>query len=178
MRSGCSMDCGAPTSYSGSIDELDFNGWKVSDLYQKYAGRLQGLLCGRFGLPSDAAEDAIHDIFVSLLTSRPRDPARWLIGAAYNQGRSYWRRARRLDTSAIDPPLIEPQSDISASILADEVLARLPTLSSAILRERFLEGFSAREIAARRSISERYAHKLIRTSLSEARDVSESVGCQ
>lgn len=142
----------------------------VGALYQEYYPLLAKIALGRFSLPREEVENAIHDVFVSFLrTSGSVDnPRAWLVGGICNACRDYWRAIgnRRLETL----PVAEATSAaFDRNILCDQVLARLPESSRAILALHYVQGLTAGEIAQELNTSLAYAEQLIHRSLKRAR---------
>lgn len=146
----------------------------VAALYRNYSGRLRGLMEHRFGIPESEVEGLLHDVFASLLksTTPVHDAEKWLIGAACNRSRLYWR-----DTAGHQ--LIPLGDDVSArpqiedGLVLDQILDQLPDRAGEVLRLRYLVGLSGREIARHYGMSVEYAYVLIHRSLEQARALAQ-----
>lgn len=154
------------------------------EIYEEHYQFLLALALKKYDVPQDDAAPLVHDVFVNFLASRrPVVEARaYLVIGVCRACSDYWRRRRREVT----------QSDgyfdrVSCGGIEDEVVVRL-TVQAALLQLRskcrkilrlyYLEGHSAREVAARVGTTRRYAEKLIMTCLGKLRliyrDLSET----
>lgn len=141
---------------------------RIAVLYRDLGGVLSALMRGRFGIPEEDAENLLHDIFTSLIRCGAvvEDAEKWLIGAACNASRFYWRKQR--EESAV-PDQLWVESGAEQEVALDQILDRLPERAREVLRLKYLEGLSGNEIAERYGTSPEYAHVLIHRSLEKAR---------
>ncbi len=125
----------------------------------------------RFGVPAEDTESLLHDIFTSLLRRGVMlgDEEKWLVGAACNASRWYWRSQWKTD--ALDDEMQTFQHGES-EIAVDQILDRMPDRARDILRMRYLEGMSGHEIAEVYGTSLEYTHILIHRSLEKARAIA------
>lgn len=110
----------------------------------------------RFRIPPADAEDLIQDAVVLLLRrSEPVErPERWLPKVVAHLCLHYWRARRRRPVESLDVhPEPAGHADGEGRALArhdlDRALATLPLRARRLLLLRHVEGFSARETAAR-----------------------------
>jgi RNA polymerase sigma factor (sigma-70 family) len=138
------------------------------DFYLAYQRLLLGIAVDKFGVPPEDAEDILHDVFLAFLRCKApaRDPRRWLIGAMCHASRYYWRRAARV------APLEEASEPVAAAleapVIARELLARLRPRDGRVLRRRYIEGWSFREIAEAERITEKRAERVVKQALRRA----------
>jgi RNA polymerase sigma-70 factor (ECF subfamily) len=142
---------------------------------------LVSLAVRKFQVPTVDAEALAHEVFLSYLrhAGEVRDLHHWLIGAICNASRYYWRKHGRnieqLDTDiAAERP--DPRSrnvlfDLPDSIALDEVLERMPPRWAQILRLRYLDGYSIKEIAEQQGVTSKYMQKLVGKCLHRAQEI-------
>lgn len=139
----------------------------AAKLYLEYYVLLARIATGRFGLSPDEAENAIQDVFLTLLRTPAvvRNPRAWLVAAICNSCRDHWR-SRPVGESADPEPFLQ---QVERTILSKQVLSRLPRSSQRVLTMHYIEGLTAAEIAKRLQTSLRYAEQLIHRGLYRAR---------
>src|SRR5216684_1513537 len=127
-------------------------------LYQRYVRMVHGILLAR--VPSAAAEDLVHDVFLQALPKLAalRDVSRfgpWLAAIARNRATDFHRRAKP-DCSLDDqaqvaeaPENPEREIAIEDSITLLNAVRGLPDVYREPLILRFVEGMTGPEIAAR-----------------------------
>jgi RNA polymerase sigma-70 factor (ECF subfamily) len=155
------------------IDELDF-----ARLYEENFGLLVAIAMRKFQVPEVDAEALAHEVFFSYLKrkSEIRDLHPWLIGAICHASRYFWRqngrRTEQLDQSwaalRADPASAEILDVLPAQLAAREILEALPSRYQEILRLRYYEGYSIREIADYLGVTAKYAQKLVTKCLRRA----------
>ena len=144
---------------------------RVAVLYREFGSVLCGIMQKRFGVPPEDSESLLHDIFTSLMRRgiTPGDEEKWLIGAACNASRCYWRLQKEAEILPDDLQTVQTsESDIALA----QILERIPGRARDILRMKYLEGMSGNEIAERYGTSLEYTHLLIHRSLEKARAVA------
>jgi RNA polymerase sigma-70 factor, ECF subfamily len=139
-------------------------------LYQRYVRMVHGILLAR--VPSAAAEDLVHDVFLQALPKLPalRDVSRfgpWLAAIARNRATDFHRRAKpdySLDeqTGAAEAPE-DPEREIGIEdgIALLNAVRELPDVYREPLILRFVEGMTGPEIAARTGLT----HGSVRVNL-------------
>ena len=159
-----------------SVDENVF-----ARIYEENCGLLVSLAVRKFQVPTVDAEALAHEVFLSYLrhAGEVRDLHHWLIGAICNASRYYWgkhgRNVEQLDTDiAAERP--DPRSrnvlfDLPDSIALDEVLERMPPRWAQILRLRYLDGYSIKEIAEQQGVTSKYMQKLVGKCLHRAQEI-------
>ena len=142
----------------------------VSVLYGEYAPFLRNVIRRKFRVPADDVEGIVQDIFEGYLRSHDRvqDPKRWLLGAACNASRYYWRQHRPEEQLPKSIGRCEAEK-LQALLTVNSVLRRLGAECRELLEEHYLAGFSASEIASRRSTTTGYAQQLLHKCLKTAR---------
>lgn len=144
----------------------------VAVLYREFGAALCGLMQNRFGVPEEDAENLLHDIFETLLRSQSAvaNEKKWLVGAACNASRYYWRQQKEQVDVAEETTI---GSKVDVDVTLEQILGRLPERASEVLRLKYLEGLSGDEIAERYGTSVEYTHVLIHRSLRKARALAE-----
>jgi RNA polymerase sigma-70 factor, ECF subfamily len=148
------MARGLRSGESGAFEQL----WREhSRSVRAYAFRVVG--------DAGAAEDVCQQVFAELWERRAAyDPERgsvqaWIMTVARTRTIDYLRRRR---PEPRDPAVVDAEQEASQDsggaeaiverIAADELLLRIPTEEAGLLRMRFYDGLSQREIAARTQI--------------------------
>jgi RNA polymerase sigma factor (sigma-70 family) len=155
-------DCG--------IDELQFG-----ELYEDNVGLLVAIARRKFQVPDVEAEALAHEVFLSYLKRKNeiRDLNPWMIGAICHACRYFWRqnsrRTEQLDQALAvlrpDPASLGILDVMPAQLAAREVLELLPPRYQEILRLRYFEGYSIRELADHLGVTAKYTQKLVFKSL-------------
>jgi RNA polymerase sigma factor (sigma-70 family) len=150
-------------------------------VYQENCGLLVSLAVRKFQVPAVDAEALAHEVFLSYLrhADEIRDLHHWLVGAICNASRYYWRKHGRnieqLDTEVAaeraDPHLKDVLTDLPNRIAIEEVLDAMPPRWAHILRQRFFEGYSIKEIAEQQSVTSKYMQKLVAKCLQRAQEI-------
>jgi RNA polymerase sigma factor (sigma-70 family) len=138
---------------------------------------LVGTAVSRYGIAEPDAETLVHDVFLSyiLKSEEIRDVRAWLVGAICNASKYFLRREAR--AVALPPDIMEepdPQS-LNRDRLPDALAARqcfacLTPRCQLALRLRYIEGYSAPEIATELQTTAKYAQKLVGRCLQQAYD--------
>jgi RNA polymerase sigma factor (sigma-70 family) len=138
---------------------------------------LVGTAVSRFGIAEPDAETLVHDVFLSyiLQSEEIRDVRAWLVGAICNASRYFLRREAR--AVGLPPDIMEepdPKS-LNRDRLPDALAARqcfacLTPRCQLALRLRYIEGYSAPEIANELETTPKYAQKLVARCLQQAYD--------
>ena len=121
---------------------------QISRLVAEYSPMLLRLACTRLRDAADA-EDAVQEVFLRLLTTRPvfRDAEHekaWLIRTTLHRAADLQKAAAKRNVpleEAVQAAVPEPES-----ALLDEVRS-LPEKYSAVIHLHYYEGYSIREIA-------------------------------
>jgi RNA polymerase sigma-70 factor (ECF subfamily) len=158
------------------IDETVF-----ARIYEEHCGLLVSLAVRKFQVPAVDAEALAHEVFLSYLrhADEVRDLRHWLIGAICNASRYYWRKYGRnieqLDTDTAaerpDPQLQDVLTDLPNHIAVAEVLEAMPPRWAHILRLRYFEGYSIKEIAEHLGVTSKYTQKLVAKCLHRAEEI-------
>ncbi len=136
-----------------------------------------GTAVSRYGIAEPDAETLVHDVFLSyiLKSEEIRDVRAWLVGAICNASKYFLRREAR--AVGLPPDIMEepdPQS-LNRDRLPDALAARqcfacLTPRCQLALRLRYIEGYSAPEIATELQTTAKYAQKLVARCLQQAYD--------
>jgi RNA polymerase sigma factor (sigma-70 family) len=141
------------------------------DLMRFVAGR-------KFNVPSDDVRPLIHEVFVAYIQyrDRVRDDRAWLVAATCNACRDYWQARGRRDAGFAEGGIertAEP-ADLARRMDLCSVLSDLRPRDREVLRLRFVEGYTPRELAARLATTVPYAKKLVHKSVARARRLVEA----
>jgi len=134
---------------------------------------VRGLL-GRTGREADVVQEA----FLELCRASRKDVepklAPWLFTVARRRALDHLRKERRMTVLTTDPPSVArsaadllEQQDSTESVMAR--LGRLPAPQQEVVRLKFLEQFSYREIAGVTGLSESHVGVLIHTAIQSLR---------
>jgi RNA polymerase sigma factor (sigma-70 family) len=148
------------------VDDPDF-----VEIYSDNLRLLVAIAVRKFHVPEVDAEALAHEVFLSYLKrgDEVRDLHAWLIGAICHASRYYWRqrgnRTEQLDpmTAVLrpDPASAGIVDDLPTQLAVREILDLLPPRSQEILRLRYFEGYSIREIADYLGVTAKYTQKLV-----------------
>jgi len=150
----------------------------IEAAYNAHYSVLEYVVVQRFRIPDADVRPLIHDVFVSYIRNRPRirDPRAWLLGAAFNSSRQYWRgRGREEDLSwplTVDG-IAAVADDVATRVDVSTVLRRLPKRCREVLRLRFYEEFSSEELARHFQTTVGYARKMVHRCVLNARAMFE-----
>jgi RNA polymerase sigma factor (sigma-70 family) len=150
-------------------------------LYEQNLDFLVAVATRKFQVSAVDAEALAHEVFLSYLKRKGeiREVHKWLIGAICHASRYYWRKHGRnvdqldADIAAARPdPLSENIRDaLPMRIAAGEVLDGLPPRYQHILRLRYFEGYSIKEIADHLGVTSKYTQKLVTKCLRRAEEL-------
>lgn len=151
----------------------------VAAVYHAYREFLVTLVCQKFHVPDDDALGLIHEVFLSFLRCRHEieNQRAWLVAAACNAARGYWRQRRDDDDPATPLESIGYAGDAEVLVRVAQVLRRLPERSRRVLELHYLEGHSTREIATILNTTQGFAEKLVHESLVRARAAAGEEEC-
>jgi RNA polymerase sigma-70 factor (ECF subfamily) len=162
-----------PPAPRREIDEGEF-----VRLYEQNYDFLVGVASRKFQVPVVDAEALAHEVFLSYLKRQGeiREVHKWLIGAICHASRYYWRKHGRnieqLDTELAaarpDPESTSIRDLLPLRIAAGEVLDGLPPRYQEILRLRYFDGLSIKEIADHLGVTSKYTQKLVTKCLRRA----------
>lgn len=131
----------------------------------------------RHHCPSGAADDALQDTFLALLTrpvkTRPRSLRAWLIAVLLNFCRLAHRRGRRFVDVVTDEAVSLPLEElVDGRRAARAAVARLSSLDAEIVMHRDVAGASTAEVARQLGLTPlavrlrlHRAHRRLRTRL-------------
>jgi RNA polymerase sigma-70 factor (ECF subfamily) len=139
-------------------------------LYQRYVRMVHGILLAR--VPSIAAEDLVHDVFLRALPKLTalRDASRfgpWLAAIARNRATDFHRRSRPDLPFDAEPGAAENLESPQRAVGVEDGIAllnavrQLPEAYRESLILRFVEGMTGPEIAARTGLT----HGSVRVNL-------------
>jgi RNA polymerase sigma factor (sigma-70 family) len=170
-----------------SVDESPAAGLDAADrveaLYVEHRTLLLYVACRKFGVPEAEAEGLIQEVFLSYLQTGTRvlNVRAWLVAAACNASRYYWRQRGRTESL---PENFETKSDPRSQGLADKLAMKM-TIRQALgyLQPRcretlwlhYFEGRSASDVARELETTHRYAEKLIHNCLKRVREIYLSI---
>ncbi len=122
----------------------------IERIVREYSVMLLRLACTRLASTADA-EDAVQDVFLTLLSSRVvfRDAGHeraWLIRATLHRASDIRRRARQKDLPLDSALQVEASEGISPDADIMAVVRSLPEKYSAVIHLHYYEGYTAKEI--------------------------------
>jgi RNA polymerase sigma-70 factor, ECF subfamily len=163
----------APIAPDCDASELAFD-----RLYEDNLSLLVAIAVRKFQVPEVDAEALAHEVFFSYLKRKDeiRNLHAWLIGAICHACRYFWRqngrRTEQLDHGQAmlrpDPASAGILDRLPAQIAARDALEALPPRYREILRLRYFEGYSIREIADSLGVTAKYTQKLVAKCLRRA----------
>jgi RNA polymerase sigma factor (sigma-70 family) len=151
-------------------------------LYLQYRPLLLAIAGRKFRVPEEDCEPIVQEVILSFVTCRVHvvNARAWLVAAACNASRHYWRHRMRVDAvegvrleSLSEHPHIPHVENLERRILIRALLARLRPKQREVLRLHYVEGRTASEVASALRITPRYAEKLIRNAVRELRALYE-----
>ncbi len=144
----------------------------MKELYSRYAAGLYGL-CIRYVGDRELARDLMHDSFIKIYDTigkyRPVGSLKsWMARVTVNLVIDHLRKARRLETVAMEPVAEkipdEPSSDEIRIVPKEEIMkmvACLPETKRVIFNLFCVEGYSHKDIAAMLGIKEKTSSSLL-----------------
>jgi RNA polymerase sigma-70 factor (ECF subfamily) len=124
------------------------------EVYDRYVDRVYAFVSRRTANRTDA-EDVTSQVFEQALRAIPQfqwrgvPVAAWLIRIAANAVADHWRRhTRESDDVPPDLPDARELEDIERRLVLYQLVDRLPGLQRQVIRMRFVEEKSIREVAA------------------------------
>jgi RNA polymerase sigma factor (sigma-70 family) len=150
----------------------------IEAAYRAHYGVLEYVVVQRFRIPDADVRPLIHDVFVSYIRNRPRirDPRAWLLGAAFNSSKQYWRgrgREENLSWPQTVGGIAAVADDVATRVDVSTVLRRLPRRCREVLRLRFYEEYSSEELARHFATTVGYARKMVHRCVLNARAMFE-----
>jgi DNA-directed RNA polymerase specialized sigma24 family protein len=143
---------------------------RVTTAYDAHYDAVRYITTRQFRVPDDDADQLIHDVYVAFIRHHAtiaNDEA-WLVHAARNACRNYWRDLKR--TEDLPTELIAPSPDIDGKLDLLRMLRGLSARCREILI-RYAQGFSAEHIAQHcaGSQSKKYGRNMISACVNAAR---------
>jgi len=161
----------------------DVNEAQFARLYEKNCPFLMSVAIRKFQVPPDDAEALVHEVFLSYLKRKDdiHELNKWLIGAICHASRYYWRKHGRniaideeLAITWPDPSSVNILDTLPARIAAGEALAGLSPRYQQILRLRYFDGYSIKEIAEQLGVTAKYTQKLVMKCLRRAEEIFDA----
>ena len=142
--------------------------------YREYRDLMVTIARRRFRIPPDQVLELVHDVMVSFLRCRDQiqNPQRWFVGAICNASRSWWSdrdgepHFGEMTEEARNPG--DAVGTIERRMAVGTLLATLSERDRDILDLHYLQGYTAREIAAKYKTTPKYVAKLIHQGLRRA----------
>jgi RNA polymerase sigma factor (sigma-70 family) len=150
-------------------------GEAIHEAYEAHYQVLEYIAVQKFHVPDEDVRPLIHDIFVAYIRNRNRvqKPRSWLVGAAFNSCRMYWRERGREDEMCRGEgevcDLAAAADDVAARVDVGTVLRRLPRQCREVLHLRFYEEYSSAELAHHFATTVGYARKMVHRCVLNAR---------
>jgi RNA polymerase sigma factor (sigma-70 family) len=151
----------------------------VEKLYDEHAGLLVAISRRRFGIPFEEAEALVHDVFVNYIrySDEVDNPRAWLIGAIVKASCYHLRKSGKVDL--VEPASLDELSgqdsleveQLHRAILVKQLLGYMGEDCRDLLRQHYLEGRTANELAGLLATTEGYAKKMIHKCLVRVREL-------
>lgn len=145
----------------------------IEALYAQLYPLLVGVGITKFGIAEDDAQELAHEVFVDYLTKSHRvySDRAFLVAAMCNASRYFLRVQARTTALPDDAGEVEggEQKDSGLAVDAEQALACLTPRCQFALRLRYYEGYTVPEIAIEFRTSVKYAEKVVRECLRQAR---------
>ena len=155
-------------------------------LFLEHAPRMRRVAIRKFGIPCEAADELVHDVFVTYLVNPARvyDLRKYLIGGICNASRKYW--ATRAGENRVFSP-DEPDEEsaavaedvfegLSTRLLVGAALARLGQRCRKALRLYYLMGESSVAIAGMLETTAANVNYMLHVCRKRARAICEELG--
>jgi RNA polymerase sigma factor (sigma-70 family) len=147
-------------------------------LYEENYRLLVGTAIKNYHISQIDAQTLAHEVFLAyfLKASEVINPRAWLVSAVCNAAKAYLRtRARLVElppayAETPDPSLWRIGDALPDQLACKEAFGCLTARCQIALRLRYLEGYSVREVAIELNTSLKYAEKLVRRCLRQAKD--------
>lgn len=162
----------------------DANIWR--DFVREHIPKLYGLFINKWPNPTLAEELVEKTIFDAVrgrlsYDSDKGSPEEWIFGIAYNNIRLEIRK--RAAGPKVDGDLRSYLDSIDTKLLPDEILEqketadvirsalnRLESKEQSVLKAKYIEGLSARQISGQMNLSEKAVHSLLYRARNSLRD--------
>lgn len=144
-------------------------------MYEANYRLLVGTAVDRFHISEIDAEGLAHEVFLAyfLKANEVIDSRAWLMSAIFNASKHYLRSRARLVSDEELHQAPDPRSagaSLPDRLVAREAFACTTAICQIALRLRYLEGYTIPEVAAELKTSSKYATKLVRRCLKQAKN--------
>jgi RNA polymerase sigma factor (sigma-70 family) len=165
-----------PTSEAQSTSEAREPG--IEAVYRANYDLMRFVAGRKFNVPPDDVRPLIHEVFVAYIQyrHRVRDDRAWLVAATCNACRDYWGARGRRDagTAGENVESSSEPDDLVQRVDLRGILSELRPRDREVLRLRFVEGYTPKELAIRLDTTIPYAKKLVHKSVARARRLVEA----
>jgi RNA polymerase sigma factor (sigma-70 family) len=171
-----SQQAEAPIAPACDVDDPHFR-----EIYEGNLRLLVAIAVRKFQVPEVDAEALAHEVFLSYLKrkSEIRKLHPWLIGAICHACRYFWRQdGRRTDQLDQELAMLRPDPEsiaivdrLPSQLALREVLDALPPRYARVLRMRYYDGYTVREVADDLGVTAKYTQKLIARCLRMAEQI-------
>lgn len=143
---------------------------RFEEIYAEHFNRLLAVAVGKFRVPDAEAEGLVHEVFLAYLRRQGdiEDVRAWMLAGIADASRYYWRKNGKavepLGEEAFewaDPATSRILDSLPDQIAASEALSVMRPRDREILKMRYLEGYSFKEIGERLGVTPKYAQKLL-----------------
>jgi RNA polymerase sigma factor (sigma-70 family) len=143
----------------------------IESLYEEFVPMLVRIGTQQRGLAHGDAEAVAHDVFLDFLTKMDRveNYGAFLAGAMHNASRYFHRKNRTAESEPAPELSCDTTEALSNQLIASEALGTLTPRCQGALRLRYLEGYTVPELATFLCTSVKYAEKVVRECLQQAR---------
>jgi RNA polymerase sigma factor (sigma-70 family) len=144
---------------------------RADNAFREHYALLYFIAASRFRLPEPEAENVVQDVFVNFLRHRHHiaNERSWLVAAACNASRDYWRSPHRREQPAVPERSASPVEQIAASLDVKALMRALPGKCRELLHRRYCDGCSPDELAKQYATTTGYAKIMLHRCLTAAR---------
>ncbi len=144
---------------------------RADNAFREHYSLLYFIAASRFRLPEPDAENVVQDVFVNFLRHRDHidNERSWLVAAACNASRDYWRSPHRREQPVVPERSASPVDQISAALDVNALMRSLPGKCRELLRRRYCDGCSPDELAKLYATTSGYAKIMLHRCLTAAR---------
>lgn len=168
----CAQDAGAAMVETPDTPPSRFAD-EIAAAYRTHYALMEFVVARKFGVPADDVADVIHEVVLAYMRARARigDERAWLVGAACNASRVYWRKRPAGGVPSVDLLLeaVCDPDDVARRLDVSAALRRIPQRCRRVLHLRFYEDYSSEQLAAYFDTTIDYARKMVYRCVGAAR---------
>jgi len=144
---------------------------RADNAFREHYDLLYFIAASRFRLPEPDAENVVQDVFLNFLRHRDHidNERSWLVAAACNASRDYWRSPHRRADRTVPERSTSPADQIAAHLDVKALMRSLPGKCRELLHRRYCDGCSPDELAKLYATTTGYAKIMLHRCLTAAR---------